>query len=180
MKINLGSGYKKYEGFINIDGDINCSPDYLVNLEKDTLPFDDNSVSYIIAEHILEHIGDGFFHLIQEIYRVSKNDTIIDIKVPHWRHEVFLADPTHKRPITPLGLLLFSKKANYDDIKQNGHASKLGIMYNVDFDIVDVQYILDPYYGNIVKENSDKENDRLSREVNNFFIECDIKLIVRK
>ena len=48
LKINLGSGRKRIDGFLNVDGDINLSPDYLVDLEKDKLPFEDSSVSEIM------------------------------------------------------------------------------------------------------------------------------------
>jgi len=100
MKINLGSGYKRFDGFVNVDNNHDAEPDYIVDLEKDKLPFDDNSVDEIKAHHILEHIGDGFFHLMQEMYRVCEDGAVIDIQVPHHRHEVFFGDVTHIRPIT--------------------------------------------------------------------------------
>jgi hypothetical protein len=40
MKINLGSGFKRIEGFVNVDDDPLVEPDYIVNVEKDKLPFD--------------------------------------------------------------------------------------------------------------------------------------------
>lgn len=110
MKINLGSGHKQYQGFVNVDDDPNTQPDFLVDLEKGHLPFDSDSVSEIRAHHILEHIGPGFMCLMQEIYRVCEHDALIDITVPHHTHEVFYGDPTHKRPITVNTMMLFSKK----------------------------------------------------------------------
>ena len=35
MKLNLGSGYKRVPGFVNIDSSPACKPDYVVDLEKD-------------------------------------------------------------------------------------------------------------------------------------------------
>ena len=102
MKLNLGSGLKRIDGFLNVDYDERSNPDFIVDLEKGILPFEDNSVDGIVAHHILEHIGEGFLTLMKEIYRVSKDGTIIDIEVPHHRHENFFGDPTHKRPITCL------------------------------------------------------------------------------
>jgi predicted SAM-dependent methyltransferase len=61
----LGSGYKRYEGVINIDNDKNCKPDFICNFEIDPLPFKDNSVDKIIAHHILEHIGEGYIIIIK-------------------------------------------------------------------------------------------------------------------
>ena len=60
MKINLGSGYKRIDGFLNIDDDPLVSPDFLCNIEKEKLPLEDNSVEEIRAHHIFEHIGAGF------------------------------------------------------------------------------------------------------------------------
>ena len=180
MNINLGAGYKRYPNFVNVDADPNCNPDYLVDLEKDRLPFDDNTVEKVIAHHILEHIGDGYFHLLKELYRVCKHGAIIDIHVPHPNHEVFLNDPTHKRPITVDGLRLFSKKHNRMEIERGGASSTLGIMNDVDFDIISYEFIHDPFYDEIKPKLSRLELERLFREALNTTIEIHIKLMVVK
>ena len=41
---------------------------------------------------------------MKELYRISCDQANIHISVPHPRHDDFLADPTHVRPITTLGL----------------------------------------------------------------------------
>ena len=64
MKINLGSGYKRIDGFLNIDDDPLVEPDFLCNIENDRLPLEDNSVDEIRAHHILEHIGECFIPLM--------------------------------------------------------------------------------------------------------------------
>ena len=113
MKLNLGSGLKRYDGYLNVDYDPLVNPDYIVDIEKGDLPFEDNSVDAVIAHHILEHIGENFLHFMQELYRVCKDGAIIDIEVPHHRHENFFGDPTHKRPITVEMLKKFSKKYTF-------------------------------------------------------------------
>lgn len=180
LKVNLGCGYNKKDGFINIDSDINCSPDYIVDLEKDILPFENDSVGYIEAYHILEHIGDGFLHLMQEIYRVCNDGAIIDIIVPHYLHITFAADPTHKRPITTEGLRLFSKKFNISDLEQGGSASKLGLRFDVDFEIVSSEFDIDPFYYPIIERLTDEERIRLGREATNVAMTEKIKLQVIK
>lgn len=182
MKINLGGGYKRYPGFLNVDSDKNCKPDYLVNLDDENLrlPFDDNSITEVIAHHILEHIGSGYFKLLQELYRVCSPGTIIDIKVPHPNHEVYLNDPTHRRPITVEGLKLFSKKVNQLEIDRNGTSSTLGIMFDVDFEIVDYNFVHDGFYDKIIPTLSREILERLMREALNVCIEIEMKVQVIK
>ena len=83
MKINIGGGFKRYDGFVNLDADPLTNPDYLVRLGEDVLPFEDNTVDEVKAYHILEHIGPGFFQLMKELYRVAEHGCILDIIVPH-------------------------------------------------------------------------------------------------
>lgn len=180
MKINIGGGYKKFDGYINLDNDLNCNPDYLINLETDKLPFEDNTVEKVIAHHILEHIGEGYINLIKEIYRVCKNGAIVDIIVPHHRHEVFFNDPTHKRPITVEGLRMFSKKFNQRDIQIGSATSTLGLMYNVDFEIIKYDFMHDPFYDKIIQTNTQEQNERLFREAINTTIETHVVLSVIK
>ena len=180
MKVDLGSGYKRAEGFVRVDIDPHTNPDYIVDLEKDDLPFENNSVDEVRAWHILEHLGVGYFHLMQELYRVCKPGAMIEIQVPHHFHEVFINDPTHQRPITVEGLRLFSKKFNQYDIYRGVSCSALGLRYDVDFEIVAQNFIPDNYYMDYIKEHTDAEINHHFREVNNCIIETHIMLVVIK
>ncbi len=181
-KINIGGGLKRYDGFLNLDIDPNTNPDYLINLDDLNLqlPFDDNSVSEVRAWHVLEHIGNGYFRLMQELYRVCKNGAIVDIQVPHPFHEVYLNDATHKRPITVEGMRLFSKKYNQHHIDTYNSSSGLGIRFNVDFELVEFQFIPDPFYSEIVKKNTQEQNVRLFRECVNVCMEIHMKVVAVK
>lgn len=176
IKLNIGSGYKKFNGYTNIDADINCNPDILLNLDDENLiiPLEDNSVDKIIAHHILEHIGLGIFKLLQEIYRISKHGTLIDIRVPYHLHETYFSDFTHKRPITVEGLSLFSKKRNYNDISKGGTSSTLGIIYDIDFEIVSFDFIYDAFYDEILANMSNEHKSRFLREAANVAIETHV------
>jgi len=178
MKIQIGSGNVKFDGYVNIDYDPACNPDYVVNIEKEKLPFEDNSVTAVIAHHIFEHLGEGFFHTMQELYRVCAHGAVIDVKVPHPRHDSFLADPTHRRPITPTGLSLLSKKFN--KLHEKTAWSKLGEYYNVDFELVDVENIPDPSYIPVFTNKPVQEVERYMHEHNNCVMEIAMKLIVVK
>lgn len=180
MKINLGSGRKRYDGFLNLDLDPHTNPDFIVNLETDNLPFEDNTIDEVKAYHILEHMGEGFFHLIKELYRVCKDGAIIDIIVPHHRHDIFLADPTHRRPILVEGLRLFSKKFNQDHIEKHGSSSGLGIALDVDFEIIETGITLDPFYDEFVRTNEPEVIIEKERSCNNFIQETKVKWLVVK
>jgi SAM-dependent methyltransferase len=192
MKLNIGSGHKRYDGFLNVDDDPLVNPDFIVNLEEAKLPFEDNSVEEIKAHHILEHIGDGFIPLIQEFYRICKHGAIIDIVAPHHNHEVFYGDPTHKRPITVNGMYLFSKKYCLESKEQSSSSSDLALKYNVNFDMIEYDFDYDEFYvpmiehfnkrkeRNEVTQEEDFAFQRLMREANNVAINTKIKMMVIK
>lgn len=180
MKLNLGSGHKRIDGYLNIDSDPNSNPDYVLNLETDKLPFDDNSVDAVICHHILEHLGDGFFHLIQELYRVCKHGTIIDVHVPHPQHDTFLIDPTHKRPIYPHTLDMFSKTRNKRDMDAGGCETPIGFIFDVDMYVLDHRPVLDEYWMPRFQSMSEEQCEYTARTFNNVVIEYHIKWFVNK
>jgi SAM-dependent methyltransferase len=180
MKINIGSGDKKIEGFVTCDYDPLNNPDYLFNLETDRFPFKDNTVEAVVAHHVLEHLGEGYFHCLQELYRVCRHGALIDIVVPHPRSDAFLADPTHRRPITPLGLQLFSKKFNELCRVQNFSSSRLAEYYNVDFELLDYNYRPAKEYVNEFEGQPKELVEKYLNEHNNIINEIWIKLVVVK
>ena len=180
MKLNLGSGSKRYDGFINIDQDPGSQPDHVVDLETQALPFLDNTVSHVLAHHVLEHMGNGFFNCIKEIYRVCQPGAILEVHVPHPRHDTFLIDPTHQRSIMPDTMAMFSKKRNRNDIKAGGCETPLGFIHNVDFECVGLDYVLDPYFQQVFKNLQQHECEQIVRTCNNVILEIKIKMMVMK
>jgi SAM-dependent methyltransferase len=82
MKINIGCGYDKREGWINIDKAEEVKPDMVVDIEKG-LPFGDNSVDEIYSHHCLEHIRPGRWKFVlAEIARVAKPGCILELDLP--------------------------------------------------------------------------------------------------
>ena len=84
MKLNLGCGKNKLEGYINCDIDPKVNPDEVIDLSKD-LPFKDNTVDEIFTSHTLEHIPHELLveKALPEIWRVCKQDAKIKIIVPY-------------------------------------------------------------------------------------------------
>ena len=188
MKINLGSGFKRIEGFVNVDDDPLVEPDYIVDIENDRLPFDDDSVEEIRAHHILEHIGDGFIPLMKELHRVCKHGALLDIVVPHHFHDNFYGDPTHKRPITVSGMYMFSKKHCEEYKEAYGSNSGMSLKYGIEFDMESFDFEYDPFYHGLLDmmktktENGTLTHDesqmfrRLMREANNVALHTIIKM----
>ena len=93
-KLNLGCGAFPKAGFVNLDYRADVGAEVVHDLNKLPLPFDDNSFSYIEADHVLEHV-DNPFALIREMYRVVEHGGIIVIRVPHFSRG--FSHPEHKR-----------------------------------------------------------------------------------
>jgi SAM-dependent methyltransferase len=82
-KLNLGCGMFKKKGFVNVDFVSACKPDVLHNLNKIPYPFEDNSFSYIEANHLLEHLSSPM-EVMQELRRILKPNGKLIIRVPHF------------------------------------------------------------------------------------------------
>ncbi len=97
IKIDIGCGKNKKEGFIGIDIDPNSDADIIASALN--LPFANSSVDEIYSSHLLEHFtpqeAKKFFN---EIYRVLKKGGIANLKIDKdfTKKRFFKKDPTHK------------------------------------------------------------------------------------
>ena len=57
MRLNLGCGFNKRDGYVNVDIGDHCAPDVVHDLEKAPWPWDDSSIDEIYMSHVLEHLG---------------------------------------------------------------------------------------------------------------------------
>lgn len=96
VKVILGHAGKR-EGWICIDKMGN--PDYKLDLELGILPFADNSVDFIWAQHVLEHIWN-VIPLTNEAWRILKPTGSFKIEVPMYPNSDCFIDPTHVRVFT--------------------------------------------------------------------------------
>ncbi|MGL6341445.1 MAG: class I SAM-dependent methyltransferase [Waterburya sp.] len=141
LRLNLGCGGKRLDGYINVDkfGD----PDLCFDLETFPYPWENNSVAEIAMHHVLEHLGQQtkvYLKIIQELYRICQPEAKINIIVPHHRSDRFFHDPTHVRPITPVGLSMFSKRLNREWKAQARAFTLLALYLDVDFELTQVKY----------------------------------------
>jgi SAM-dependent methyltransferase len=96
MKIQLGCENDYKQGYINIDKSPSVNPDVVWDLEKQPLPFADNSVDEVLANAIVEHINN-FVPLMHELHRICKPGAKIHIMTSFYSAWGQYNDPTHVR-----------------------------------------------------------------------------------
>lgn len=96
VKLNLGCGKDILEGWINCDYLPGDGVDKVFDLMQG-IPMPDNSVDYILASHVLEHIHLWHLKPMSEIHRVLKPGGIVEIRVPYG----FNDEPHHLRFFFP-------------------------------------------------------------------------------
>ncbi|MEE2998643.1 MAG: methyltransferase domain-containing protein [Pseudomonadota bacterium] len=146
MRLNLGCGDARMDGYLNVDKEAGCQPDKIQDLEVFPWDFDDNSVDQILLSHVLEHLGQTteiYLSILQELYRISKPGAQIDIRVPHPRHDDFVTDPTHVRPILPGQFHMYSKRNNKEWREQGIANTPLADYLDIDFEVEDVTWVPD-------------------------------------
>ena len=158
LRLNLGCGAKRLDGYINVDkfGD----PDLRLDLETFPYPWADNSVAEIEMHHVLEHLGqktEVYLKIIQELYRICQPGAKVHITVPHHRSEYFFHDPTHVRPVTAVGLSMFSKQKNREWQALGYSYTLLAIYLDVDFELTHTTYVpSDTWFERYPDQSSDE------------------------
>lgn len=95
MKLDLGCGRNKKEGFIGVDlidapGIIKS--DMLSHLKS----LDDNSVDEVRMYHSLEHVPKShYLDIMRNLLRVCKSGAVIEIGVPYYNNSVNVVNPYH-------------------------------------------------------------------------------------
>lgn len=82
MKIDIGCGDHKREGFVGIDIAHGSQVDIVIDIERDNLPFEDNSIDYVFSNHAFEHIRSPQ-KILREIVRVCKHNAVVEIWTPY-------------------------------------------------------------------------------------------------
>lgn len=98
MKLDIGCGTRKKDGFTGVDSIAFEGVDVVADL-KARWPFEDSSVDEVHASHVIEHFtGVERIHIVNELYRVMKPGAKATIITPHWSSCRAYGDPTHCWP----------------------------------------------------------------------------------
>ena len=95
IKINLGSGHWKLEGWVNVDIDRNSRPEICANLAAD-LPFDDGVASFMHSEDFIDQLKlDGASDFLRECHRVLTPGGVLRVLTPDLQKmaRLYLEDP---------------------------------------------------------------------------------------
>ena len=97
IKIDLGAGYTKPEGYIGVDI-MKVEGVDIVHDCNNGLPFEDNYADEIRSLNFLEHIKmENTIHIMNEIWRVLKPNGKLVFEVPDASQgQGAFADPTHR------------------------------------------------------------------------------------
>lgn len=114
FKLHLGCGRNILPGFLNLDVAPLPGVDIVHDLSNASvpIPLPDDSVTEILASHLLEHIQSPL-PLMQELHRVAVNGAKALFLTPYGSSDDAWEDPTHVRPYFLNSFRYFGQPANW-------------------------------------------------------------------
>lgn len=109
LKLNLGCGNKKKDGFIGVDL-YPCEAVEKVADLNGPLPFEDNAVSEVWMDNVVEHIRD-LSSLFAELHRICAHGAVITVITPHFASVSSWIDPTHVHHLSYFSMDHFERSA---------------------------------------------------------------------
>lgn len=107
LRLNLGCGGKRIDGFIGVDRYPTPAVDVIADL-TDILPFAQGSVDEIMLDNVIEHVAD-IPALMREMHRVSRHRARLVIRTPHFTSLSSWRDPTHVHHLSYFSLDHFTR-----------------------------------------------------------------------
>jgi len=117
MKLNLGSGGRPLEGYVNIDKNPRAPKVNVVyDLDQYPWPFGTAMVDEVLMSHCLEHLVDHNCAM-KEIHRILKRGGIAKITVPHFTWQFAFHDPTHRHFFGYNTFFYYARDCGYFDFQ---------------------------------------------------------------
>jgi hypothetical protein len=129
LKLDLGCGDNKKEGFHGVDIAPTEAADTVHDLTQFPWPFEDETVGEIWTSHFVEHLtGSQRVQFMDECYRIMATGSQLTVITPYWSSMRSIQDPTHQwPPVCEASFLYFNK--GWRDANKLGHYN-----INCDFD----------------------------------------------
>lgn len=111
LKIDLGCGQSKPEGFVGVDYVKIPGVDVVHDLTKIPWPFKPTSADQLRASHFFEHLtGAERMRFMEEAYRILVPTGQLVLVCPYWSSMRAIQDPTHQwPPVCETSFLYFNK-----------------------------------------------------------------------
>lgn len=145
LKLNVGCGLDIKEGFVNIDIAKLDGVDIVCNIDKEKLPFEDNSVEYIYCRDILEHVN--YIEVLREFNRVMVKGAKLYIRVPHFTSANNFVDPTHINMFSFRTFQFFTTQSIHDRSYYFDYAFD-----HLEYSKIVIPHI--PFFGKIINSNA--------------------------
>ncbi len=181
LLVDLGCGLNKQirEGYKTIGIDIFEAPDVDVvcNLGHQSIPLEKDTVDFVTAIQLIEHIPrisfklsndrllkyNPFIELMNEIYRICKDGATVEIHVPKPNSKEFWQDPTHVNGIVDETWIYFRSKDKF------GLKEAYGIKTSFILESVEDRFWYKKYFLKAVKSESSKESKKDYFEIKKSF-----------
>lgn len=110
MKLNIGSGDKRLEGWISVDKYPSHEGDRYGDLDA-RLDFPDACADEILLDNVIEHV-ESVVNAMKELRRLLKVGGIVRIYTPHYTSHSSWRDPTHRHHLSYFSFDMFCKERN--------------------------------------------------------------------
>lgn len=108
VKLNIGCGNKRREGFVGIDKYPCAAADIVCDITTG-IPCGDDTVDEVIMDNVIEHILD-IPAVMREVHRVCKHGAKVTIITPHFSSLTSWRDPTHIHHLSYFSFDHFAKE----------------------------------------------------------------------
>jgi SAM-dependent methyltransferase len=98
IKLDIGCGQAKQQGFVGLDIRKLPGVDIVQDIEKFPWVLPNESVSFAVASHLVEHVNPAhgiFLKFMDEVWRIMKPECQFLMSMPYAGSRGYWQDPTH-------------------------------------------------------------------------------------
>ena len=139
--LNLGYKTKFNPDFVNADSLPDSGMDMVIDYEKPQWPFPESTFSQVFVSGVLERLASTE-HFFKELFRTCKNEAIIEINLPHPRHDWYLRNPCHHRAWIPESFDHFDLNNCKEWLFDGANRESLAMDWKIDFKVLSTEYRL--------------------------------------